>query len=409
MTSQTPDSSPRDAPDEAGHWQLAPLADYHLPPTPAASAARARWTSLRRLFARGSEPAETPARAEADLRGLPEPVLDALVAPVDWSAAADVLQQRRGQDDAGGGLTCVVGPPRSGHVAMLHHWASAQGARVVEPPGADEILAGGHAWLDAWPEDDRLWLLPRLEHCWLRHAAGLALVRELLERAQAGRLGPGVIGCDSWAWAYLRQVAALPTQAVHTLQAFDGPRLAALFRDLLSLDNPRPVHFRNAQTGKLVLAVDGGDDGDGGAELQHLAARARGNVGLARLLWRRRLRAEPDSAEGADEADAAAADDDAAGATIWLAAPPAAPALTADLDEAAALLLHALLLHNGLSAALLAELLPLPPYRVQMRLQWLAALGAVAAGADGRWRVQATAYSAARDLLRAQGFLLDDF
>ncbi|MBK1629512.1 hypothetical protein CKO31_01915 [Thiohalocapsa halophila] len=409
MTRQKPDPSPRDAQDEAARWELVPLTDYSLPPTPAASAARARWTSLRRLFARGSEPAETPARAEADLRGLPEPVLDALVAPVDWSGPAEALQQRREQDDAAGALTCVVGPPRSGHVALLHRWASAAGARVLEPPGADEILAGGRTWLDAWPEDDRPWLLPRLEHCWLRHAAGLALVRELLERVQAGRLGPGVIGCDSWAWAYLRRVAALPTQCVLTLQAFDGPGLAALFRNLLALDNPRPVQFRNAQTGKLVLAVDGEDDGDGGAELQHLAARARGNAGLARLLWRRRLRAEPDSAEGADEADAATADDEASGATIWLAAPPTAPALTADLDEAAALLLHALLLHNGLSAALLAELLPLPPYRVQMRLQWLAALGAVVAGADGRWRIHAVAYSAARDLLRAQGFLLDDF
>lgn len=409
MPRQQSDPSPHDAQDEAAGWQLVPLADYSLPSTPAASAARARWTSLRRLFARGGEAAETPARAEADLRGLPEPVLDALVAPVDWSAAAEALQQRRVQDRAAGGVTCVVGPPRSGHAALLHRWASAEGARVVEPPGADEILAGGRAWLDDWPGDGRLWLLPRLEHCWLRHAAGLALVRELLERAQAGRLGQGVIGCDSWAWAYLRRVAALPTQSVLTVQAFDGPRLAALFRDLLALDEPRPVHFRNAQTGKLVLAVDGGDDGDGGAELQYLAVRARGNAGLARALWRRRLRAEPDSAEGAEGADGAAADDDDTGATIWLAAPPASPGLTSNLDEAAALLLHALLLHNGLSAALLAELLPLPPYRVRMRLQWLAALGAIAAGVDGRWRIQAVAYSAARDLLRAQGFLLDDF
>ncbi|WP_295538574.1 hypothetical protein [uncultured Thiohalocapsa sp.] len=408
MIMQKPGSNARDGQPKAPPWQIVPLADYNLPSTPAASAARARWMSLRRLFAHRSEPVAPPARAEADLRGLPEPVLDALVAPVDWSAGAEALQQQRAHDGGGDGVSFVVGPPRSGHDALLRRWARACDARVILPPEAHAMLAdgwaGGRAWLDAWPRDDRLWLLPRLEHCWLRHAAGLALVRELLERAQLGRLGRGVIGCDSWAWAYLRRVAAPPTQSALTLQGCDGPRLAALFRTLVVLDDARPVRFRNAQTGKLVLAVDGDDDG--GTELQYLAARSRGNAGLARALWRRRLRAEPDPAEDASGADAAAAAEDGAGITLWLAA---APALSTEPDEATALMLHALLLHNGLSGPLLAELLPLPPYRVQRRLLRLAALGAIAAGADGRWRVHALAYADVRDLLRTQGLLLDDF
>lgn len=40
----------------------------------------------------------------------------------------------------------------------------------------------------------------------MRHAGGLTLVRRLLERAVSGQLGRGLIGCDSWAWAYLQKV-----------------------------------------------------------------------------------------------------------------------------------------------------------------------------------------------------------
>jgi len=42
-------------------------------------------------------------------------------------------------------------------------------------------------------------------------------------------------------------------------------------------------------------------------------------------------------------------------------------------------------------------------------LQRLAAAGAIAEAPAGDWRLTAAGYAPARDLLKAQGFLLDDF
>ncbi|WP_295881566.1 hypothetical protein [uncultured Thiohalocapsa sp.] len=401
MTTQPPNAGTQATADAEPLWQLVPIADYRLPQTPAAGAARARWASLRRLFAPRRKAPEAPARTEADLRGLTPQRLDALAGPVDWTAGAAALDQQLGED--ADGVWLLIGPPHSGHGALLHAWAAGRGAQPIEPPGDDAILSGDRAWLDAWPRDARPWLLPRLEQCWLRHAAGLALVRALLTQAQAGRLGHGIIGCDSWAWAYLRQVAALPTRRVLTLQACDGEGLATLFRALVAAHVRRPLRFRHAHSGKPVLVVDGAEDAAGATELQYLAARCRGNAGLARALWRSRLRAEPD-ADGED-AGTGTADD---GTSIWVAA-ATEPSLAAGPDETVALVLHALLLHNGLPGPLLAELLPLPAFRVEGVLQRLAAAGAIAEAPAGDWRLTAAGYAPARDLLKAQGFLLDDF
>lgn len=404
MTMQAPDADTPDADDAEPLWELVPVADYRLPQTPAAGAARARWASLRRLFARRPDQSEAPARSESDLRGLTARHLDAVAGPVDWTDGAAALARQLAQDGADDGVSFLIGPPRSGHVDLLHAWADRQDAQRIEPPGDDAILSADRAWLAAWPRDARCWMLPRLEQCWLRHAAGLGLVRELLAQAQTGRLGHGVIGCDSWAWAYLRQVAALPTRALITVQAFDGERLATLFRGLVAADMRRPLRFRNAHSGKPVLVVDGTDDEAAGSDLQYLAARCRGNAGLARALWRARLRAEPDG--DGDDGETETADD---GTSIWVAPAPGEPTLAVGPDEEVALVLHALLLHNGLPGALLQELLPLHGFRVWALLHRLAAAGAIAESRAGDWRVTAAGYAPVRDLLQAQGFLLDDF
>jgi len=408
MPTQQADIDIQDEPEAPKLWELVPLGEYDLPQTPTARAARARWASLRRLFGGDRQNVDSPAREEADLRGLWSEQRDRLVMAIDWTDGAETLERRLTRGDAGESVCCMVGPPRSGHTDLLERWASRWVVRRIEPPNHEDILSGGRDWLDSWPADAHRWMLPRLEHCWLRHPAGLALVRELLERASSGRLGRGVIGCDSWAWAYLRHVAALPSGAPLTLQAFDGERLAALFRALVGPGSRRPVCFRNAQTGKAVLSVDGEADGNGGSDLQYLAARSRGSVGLARELWRGRLRAEP-HADSNDEERAAETGADSKETTIWLAAAPEDPVLASGRDDEVALVLHALLLHNGLSDQLLAELLPLPRFRVQGVLHRLTAAGAIVATPQGRRRVSASGYAAVRELLRAQGFLVDDF
>jgi len=412
MTNQPQAQRPQQPPSL---WELVPVADYRPPPTPATRAARERWASLKRLFGKRRED-QKPARAESDLQGLSEGRLESLVGPVAWEPGAEALGEALTARGAGDGVAFVVGPPRAGHAALLQCWATREGARRIEPPAYRDILDGGADWLEDWPSDAGCWTLPRLERCLLRHPDGLALVRELLDRALSGRLGRGVIGCDSWAWAYLRQVAAVPTHSALALQALDGERLAALLRSLVASDEPRPVRFRNAQSGKLLLAVDGeenAEDDGGGGQLQSLAAHCRGIGGLARELWRGRLRAEPEPEtagdNGAVDPDAATREDNDARETVWVAAAAEEPALAADGDEEPALVLHALLLHNGLPGPLLTELLPLPPFRVQATLHRLAAAGFIAFAETGHWGVTAAGYVPARGLLQAQGLLVDDF
>ena len=74
------------------------------------------------------------------------------------------------------------------------------------------------------------WVFPCLERAYLRHPEGLTMVRRFLANAYAGNLGRGIIGCDSWAWAFLRHVWRGRVPVTVTLQAFDETRLARHFR-----------------------------------------------------------------------------------------------------------------------------------------------------------------------------------
>jgi hypothetical protein len=404
MTKQDSDSGEQTSSSTETLWEFVPLADYSLPPTPTVSAAQDRWGSLKRLF--GGRKAKAPAKAEDDLRGLPRERLDALVRPLDWYAGAEALQRAFEQSADQFPVRVLVGPPHGGHADLLASWASRQGARQIEDPSFEDILSGGNAWLTRWRSGASPWVLPRLENCWLRHPAGLGLARALMEQALIGDLGRGVIGCDSWAWSYLGHVAPLQVAGVLTLQAFDSGRLAELFRTLTSVGPERSLHFCNARTGKRILSVPGEDDGDGGLDLQNLAAHARGNPGIARALWRERLRSEPESGEESADQDAPE-EGKRAEEIVWVSALRDEPELPDGLPDDIALVLHALLLHGGLPTPMLGKLLPLPGFRLQAILPQLCASDIIERDRTDFWRVTASGYAPARAFLHERGFLVD--
>ena len=266
------------------------------------------------------------------------------------------------------------------------------------------------AWLDAWPVNGAGWVLPELERCFLRHARGLDLVRRLLEAAVAGRLGRGIIACDSWAWAFLQRVWAIPQPEVYTLQAFDANRLAVHLLNPASAGAGHGLWVRNARTGEDVLPLG---DVEGGVpasdEMRRLAAHCRDNPGIAWRYWRSHLRTEPDpsaadiDAENGQPADAWPADTD----TMWWSS-GRDPVMPADTGDDMAFVLHGLLLHNGLPEELLARLMPLSRDQLGAVLQRLARLGLVEC--DVRpWQVAPLGYTAARDFLRGRGYLVDAF
>ena len=70
---------------------------------------------------------------------------------------------------------------------------------------------------------------------------------------------------------------------------------------------------------------------------------------------------------------------------------------------------HALLLHNGLEAPLLATLLPIAAAHLNLQLLHLHALGLVERQDADRWQVTPLAYPGVRAFLRARGYLTDSF
>jgi hypothetical protein len=390
---------------------MAAMDDYCPPADSTPAALRRQWRLLARLFSR-QDPHDTLAQPEATLSSLPPAQLDRLAPPLRWEGAARAFDQiyasKAGSAPTPGVIGILVGQPFCGHADILAHWARGRSVRLLEPPTAQEILAADVQWLtrccDSGPG---LWALPALERCYLRNANGLALVRGFLDLAFSGALGPGVIGCDSWAWAYLQRICAWPATPVLTLQAFDGAALTTLLLQPQAQPT-QAVRFLSAHSGISLLPEP--EDGEEDArepvspELRQLAARCRGNLGVAWHFWRERLRTaiEPQATQTGDDAPPPT---DA----IWVAPElePRAPA--SDAGDETALVLHALLLHNGLEAPLLATLLPIAAAHLNLQLLQLHALGLVERQDADRWQVTPLAYPGVRAFLRARGYLTDSF
>jgi hypothetical protein len=393
-------------------WELVPLSAFRVPRGPDQRLVRKKWAALRRLFRARKEEPEAPVKTEAELRSLPGVRLENLVPRLDWAPAAEALDRALRANAGWTGVRVLIGQPHCGHGEILGHWAKARGARLVSPPPYETILGSDEGWLAALGGPDEPWVLPDLERCFLRHAGGLSLVRQILERAVGGRLGKALIGCDGWAWAYLQRVFPAPQLSTLTLQAFDGRRLTELFVGLSRAKAGRPLRFRNARTGANVLpepeALVSGEV-EISREIGQLAAHCRGNPGVAWAYWRKRLRAEPES-DAADRGDepAQGARDGAEMETLWLTDTLEDPVPPAERADDLVLILHTLLLHGGLDAPLLTELLPLPPGQIASLLARLEALGMVESQGE-HWRVAALGYATAREMLRERGFLVDPF
>jgi len=173
--------------------------------------------------------------------------------------------------------------------------------------------------------------------------------------------------------------------------------------------------FREATTGRAVLASSGSSSDDqaeteGGKKtdrefLTHLAARSRGNPGVARAIWRASLQVNSDEDVEAKAQEEAAEDK---GYTMWVNPLPKInlPSLPSGSSREEALVLHALLLHNGLSAPLLSELLPLGHETVLQIVHRLRTARLVT-DADECWQVVPLGYPAVRAFLDREGFLID--
>jgi hypothetical protein len=392
-------------------WRFISLDDYHLPRRPVRGALQKNWAALKQAFRR--QPDQTsPFKPEEELRALDEIRLARLLASPDRGRAAraldtglkDWLDRETGE----AGVRFIVGQPYSGLDDIVRHWAAARDAPVMPSPDEAQIRGADAGWLDHFGAGDNPWVLPNLERCFRRHVQGLDLVRRFFEAAESGRLGRGLIACDSWAWAYLQHVWPSIRVDALTLQAFDGADLQRLLIHLTVSGGNRTVCYRNAKSGDAIFTVPT-EAAAASGELVQLACHCRGNVGLALEHWRSRLRTEPEVDGSSSEAREEMEEKREAGErVVWVASGMGDPILPAQKDDCLMLLLHALLIHGGLPEALLPELLPFSRARCMGALLALRGAGAVQWD-RGRWRVRALAYAAVREGLRGRDYLVDQF
>jgi hypothetical protein len=394
-------------------WQYVALADYRPPPVTMEHTVRTGLSAFWQRFRSQDPPPESPLKTEEQLQSIPATLLERIVpAPDSWPAALaldEALATWLDSAQPHHPVVFVLDPPHGMHRDILRAWAGMREWRILPPPSMEQILGLEADWLADRSAESQPWVLPDLERCYLRHAHGLTLMRRLLDQACSGALGRGVIGCDSWAWAFLRRVWSGAAPPLLILQSFDAHRLARWFEELCSASGIDGLVFRQADHGDYVLPspTDSGKSAPAASDfLQQLAAYSGGIPGIAHPIWRASLRTVPDEATfDAETAEKSADSPTTLWVTPWRRLQQPAPAN--GLLREYAFVLHTLLLHNGLPGEWLSQLLPLSPHSSLAMLSRLETAGLVEQQDDGFWRIAPLGYPIVRSFLKSEGYLTD--
>lgn len=343
-----------------------------------------------------------------------------LASEPDWDnaslALAAELHERWRETPDWQSFSAIVAPPGFGLPEQLSALARRLGWQVIAPP--DDLRMTDSQARDWWSGVDftQPWVIPELSHFWLRHRDGLALIRQLLDRLARGSVGAGVFGCNSWCWSFWSHCLDSLHFSVLTPPALDGEALAHWLPSLASGKSGAALQIRNTDTGHWVMpALAGAKHADrrDTAYLRDLAAMSRGIPAVALALWRRALRLAPEPESGQPDTDQAERLTDAGQGHCdgWVAPldaltlpqlPPPSP------SRAPMLLLHALLLHDGLGEGDLMLVTGLSCSDVSLSLNTLRRFELVTDCPRG-WRVSPLAYPAVRRQLQSDGFPVDGF
>ena len=284
----------------------------------------------------------------------------------DWNQATEALA-----DDLSGWFDTsrsehrtvhtLVGPPGSGVAKVMCALAQERKLKVLSAPPS-------HATLDDFQTDKfelqaldesehQILVIPHLERYFLRHEDGLGVVRNLTERLTTRRRV--LLGCDSWAWAFLQQAIGIEDLLgkPRTLAPFDAELLDAWFRSNPDFEISK---FRRSESDELVFPDRSGEraseqeQSETTTVIKSLAARARGNLGVAIALWLASLRKYDPKSDESAPAEQATGD-------IYSVASPSdltLPQVQGGIKQLHRFVLHTLLLHAGLPLSTLIALLP---------------------------------------------------
>ncbi len=345
--------------DEAADEVFIPLEDYEEPAIPAEEMFRRLLGRVRALFNRSGS---GPVVADDQLQKATLDTLNQVVAPPACGPLLDELDATikawLAETPRVSHVKVVVLPPCDEN-PVVETWARQNGHQLVVPPERGALIAASAPDVPAL-DGEGLLVVPRLEAWLLRHRHGLRAVRALL--AALDLLDrPVVIGCNSWAWAFLGKAvdADLLLSDAVTFRAFDAARLHRWFSHLATEEATGAVRFRLPGTGEDVLAQD--DEGKPENDyLETLAGRSLGIPWVAWRMWRRSMRSDRGEAVGKDAKAVASADTqaDAGEQTLWIAALDEY-VLPGPNEQMALLVLQALLIHGPLAPEHLRLVLPL--------------------------------------------------
>jgi hypothetical protein len=409
-------------------WRFIRLDQYTRPSETSRETMRKGISGLWLRLGWGSK-AEKSVFAEKDAKELsqvPQELVDKAAPDPDWSASLPAVTAAIDSwlDAKVPGSTnqIFVGPPYHGTPEMLTAWARARDWRLVAAPSPEMILTGGQEWLTQLEEDNDPLVLPHLEQCFLRHYDGLTLLRRLLDHviSQSRRW---LVGCDSWAWAYLSKALKVDTvfPMPFILEGFDQERLKIWFQQLASASGEDHFVFRQLDSGKYVLPRGtedevSGDLSPGGAAedssfLKNVAAYSRGIPGVAWAVWRHSFGFVDTTAKDGEGRDQEAPASEGVNPTHPILVTPWSqlnlPGFPFQRVSLGLLMvLYTLLIHGGLWSRILPELLPLSPMEILENLYLLEASGLLESD-QGFWRVTPAGYPAVRQVLQGEGYLTD--
>lgn len=341
----------------------------------------------------------------------------------DYSARAQALHQclqaEASESKSARDVAFIVAPPFSGIREALVRFPVAcsgdgEGWSVIAPP--EQRLLGDEEASAWWDTQDlqRPWVIPELAHFWRRHLSGLALIRELLRRIACGQAGRGIVGCSSWCWQFWASYCSDISMAPRAPAPLNAENLGIWLEHLTRTSNPEPVTARMTNDGLYVLPLAGEVEGKTikhNGFLRDLAATSRGIPGVALAIWQRALRARPEDDTELDETDG----DEHTGASrsrCWLVplSQLSLPAMPQSADRGHGLVLHALLLHDGLTVPDLSLVTGMSGHELAHALARLQRAQIVTDGdSGGDWHVTALGYPAVRRYLQSWGYPVDHF
>ena len=399
--------------EEIKLWDFIPIEDFKLPSPPVTQKVKKQIKFLKNIFKKKQEDQNAQLIDEIDLQKFPSEEMNLIAPNQSWEEAANSFQEsiknwQADETENATNIIALIGPPYSGYTDTLFEWATENNLKIIEPPSLQQILSCDDSWFSN-SDENKIWIFPHLEKSFVRHAEGINLIRQFLDKALSGELGKGIIGCNSWAWNYIDHLWHGRSKIQITIQAFDQNKLMKYYQAAHKNGNKESFDFRQSDNGKYVISPDYPENSSHESSdfLQSLAAYSRGNLGVASTFWKSSAGFEADGISSEDKQED---QENKRKKTIWITPwnQLTKPEIPDKVGEDGALVLHSILIHNGLAVDLIKELLPLSSNQIMEIIQILEE-AEILDVIDGIWTVTSSGYVAARDFVKSKGYLTDAF